>query len=576
MDHLPHLHCTKLTKVSLLFLSCLPTMAFADRMHADAGESLAIRQELSPPQSQLKQSALLQAMRIVNLSAPSDQRKDNSATRRQHALHAGTPIQIGISRSLQQPLIALSRLHWQRTLQGKHVAAIEITSAQAQQLRAKLGLFSVGKQTIDWSTLKLRFSGKNSPIITRLGTDFTPDHAGWSPLIEGETLRIEIELPTHLRPEQIRLHIPLLSHIDGLPTNNPAALTKSSDQTTCLLDVMCRSDATQGFKNAVNASVKMIFTEDNGGTYLCSATLIDNSFSPKKPLLWTAAHCIHDDKTAETLVTLWFYNSTACNQDSINPSSVTLQNGAWLRYTSTAIHEDATLLELKEAPPAGAYYAQWNNQPITDIGTAVTGIHHPGGKTTQYSLGALDQLDTTFGETVHLYRFVFYQGQIEGGSSGSGIFTMNSNGEYELRGALTGGTSASCGSADINQAGLYSKFSDMFDKTNGYLIKNDGFSGNFSASCEKMMLDGSILKARCQNLSGNWVDSRIDLNAHIINHYGDLSWQENGNYKMTSSACVVHQQTLHCDAQDGQGNAPTSFINLDEHITNDNGSLEYL
>ena len=523
----------------------------------------------------LRQSSFIKATRIAYLSAPSVQLQDDSVSFRQRSLHASTPKLIGIARSIPQPLISLSRLHWQRTLQGKQVAAIEITSAQAQLLRAKLALSAVGKQMIDWSTVTFRFSGQHTPSITRFASDFTDHHAGWSPMIEGETLRIEIELPAQLRPEQIRLRIPLVSHINGLPTDKRATLTKSNNQTSCLLDVMCRTDATEGFKNAVNAAVKMVFTADNGGSYLCSATLIDNNFSPKKPLLWTAAHCIHDDKTAETLVTFWFYQSAACHQDGINASSVTLQNGAWLRYTSTAIHEDATLLELKEAPPAGAYYAKWNNQPITDLGTAVTGIHHPGGKTTQYSLGTLDQLDTPDGETLHQYRFLLHQGQIEGGSSGSGIFTINSHGDYELRGALTAGTSASCGAADINQAGLYSKFSNVFYKTNGYLIKNARFSGYFSETCQNMTLDGSILKARCRNGAGSWVDSQIDLNRYITNHYGDLSWENNGNYKMTSSACVVHKETLHCDADDGQGNKPMSFINLDEHITNDNGSLNY-
>lgn len=44
---------------------------------------------------------------------------------------------------------------------------------------------------------------------------------------------------------------------------------------------------------------------------------------------------------------------------------------------------------------------------------------------------------------------------------------------------------------------------------------------SYSQSCEAFeLIDGHILKARCQNVDGDWVDSEIDLAPLIGNDNG--------------------------------------------------------
>ena len=80
-----------------------------------------------------------------------------------------------------------------------------------------------------------------------------------------------------------------------------------------------------------------VFTSSaDGGSYICTGTLLNNGNSPKRQLFWSAAHCIEDQATAATLQTIWFYNTTQCYGDAstIN-QSVTVLTGGRISCTAT-------------------------------------------------------------------------------------------------------------------------------------------------------------------------------------------------------------------------------------------------
>lgn len=101
----------------------------------------------------------------------------------------------------------------------------------------------------------------------------------------------------------------------------------------------------------------MVFTSSaDGGSYICTGTLLNNGNSPKRQLFWSAAHCIEDQATAATLQTIWFYNTTQCYGDAstINQSVTVLTGGANILHRDAK--RDTLLLELKRTPPAGVFY----------------------------------------------------------------------------------------------------------------------------------------------------------------------------------------------------------------------------
>ena len=138
---------------------------------------------------------------------------------------------------------------------------------------------------------------------------------------------------------------------------------------------------------------------------------------------------------ANTLNTIWNYEASACGNVTSTPAT---QLGGGAAYLYSSHITDGMLLRLNNSAPAFAYFAGWNAAPIAN-GSAVMAIHHPLGDSKKVSAGqsiATDASQTTVGWT---------NGTTEGGSSGSGLFTLGPRG-YVLRGGLYGG-SAACGNS---------------------------------------------------------------------------------------------------------------------------------
>jgi hypothetical protein len=122
------------------------------------------------------------------------------------------------------------------------------------------------------------------------------------------------------------------------------------------------------------------------------------------------------------------------------------------------------LLRLNNSAPSFAYFAGWNAAPIAN-GSSVMAIHHPRGDSKKVSAGqsiATDASQTTVG---------WLNGTTEGGSSGSGLFTLGPRG-YVLRGGLFGGNAA-CGNSgslsNTQNRDFYSRLDVDFPSIKTYL-----------------------------------------------------------------------------------------------------------
>jgi hypothetical protein len=104
--------------------------------------------------------------------------------------------------------------------------------------------------------------------------------------------------------------------------------------------------------------------------------------------------------------------------------------------------------------------------------------------------------------------------------------------------------------------------------------------GDFTQTCRRIDLRrGSFLDAVCQSVSGRPSRTGIDLNEYITNDNGNLRWQRNGNFILSSRNCEVSRfrgdTILRCDTQRRNGSWASSSLNLDERIANINGTLRY-
>jgi hypothetical protein len=404
------------------------------------------------------------APRLIQLGAPDSAQAATMKQLRGQQVKHGQPLQIGFSRSIAKPAINLRRLAWQSLPSGAQVTSFEIVSTDAAALRAALQLSGSGAQPGDPSKATFRFAGDDGRVFEQSGAEFAGSEPGWSAAVAGERLLVEIELPAGQYPQGFALKIPQVSHMDINPVASADMMRPMiGESDSCERDIVCRANPSSGFTSAAKSVARMVFSTSSG-SYLCTGTLLNNSNSPKKYLFWTAAHCISTQTVANTLQTYWFYDATTCNGSTVNSAYTTLSGGAYLRHANTT--RDTSLLELKTAPPSGAFYAGWSSSAIGATGTAIEGIHHPAGDVKKYSLGKVTALSSSIDGKSPLYRVQWSTGVTEGGSSGSGLFTVNSSGAYQLRGGLYGGTSYCSAPSDPD---YYSRFSDVYSSIQPYL-----------------------------------------------------------------------------------------------------------
>lgn len=377
--------------------------------------------------------------------------------------HGAKRTQIGVNRAAASDGLTrtLPALRW-LAVRGGNVARIEIRSPDALALRVGLQLESLDPR------IELRFAGSDDPA--RVEATIKADKAlglangqrvFWTPSTDGDTQVIELFAPSGVATKAVHLQVPEVSHLVTNSKNDFQILKRTGASGACNVDVICRvAELGQNFVNAKNAVARMQFVD--GGTFTCTGTLLADTVSATQvPYFYTADHCISNQTVASTLSTFWGYEATSCG-GSGTAANVQLTGGATYLYSSTS--NDGALLRLNSTPPAGAFFAGWDNTTIAGS-SAVRGIHHPAGDHKMVSQGQQISNSSTSIEVG------WTQGTTEGGSSGSGLFTYDSNGFY-LRGGLEGG-SASCANtgslANTSNRDYYSRFDVVYPNISQYL-----------------------------------------------------------------------------------------------------------
>jgi len=351
---------------------------------------------------------------------------------------------VGIGRSVPSPYcdaIDPGLFHWTGLPEGGRVAVFSVKSPEAAALRVEIKVIHMPKGT------ELRFYNPTNPeevygpyLIDQIRGQMVDD-SFWSPVIEGDSIAIEIFLPKGLDCDDFSIAIPQISHLWSSVLNScgEKRLSEIGASGYCNIDIAC-TDWDGSY--AERSVAKMVFTEGLY-TYACTGTVL-NDLDPTTqiPYFMTSRHCISTQAAASSLSTYWNFQKSSYYGP--NPSTVTQLTGG-AKLLSTGSSTDYTLLRLYQNLPSGTGLAGWTTAPV-DYGSEVVGIHHPRGDLKKISFGTAQGFRyCTSGDQFTCYpgnggyiAIGWYSGVTESGSSGSALF----DDQGHVIGTLRGGASS--------------------------------------------------------------------------------------------------------------------------------------
>lgn len=410
-----------------------------------------------------------------------------------------SPTQIGIGRDLpvdKAGILDAASLTWNSAVDGGRTTVIRLISPEAQSVRAAFQVYQLPDSVDvrffspgDASAQVFSVTGAEiNRVLERDRNARDPDQESpvlyWSPVIPGDTLGMELYLPPGMQPSELRIAIPEISHLSMAPLFlPPAPLVGMGGSEPCHQDATCYLE----YWGDVNPAVaRIIFTGTDGGTYLCTGSLInDQDPNDQIPYFITARHCISTQAEASSLQTYWFFQSQRCMREGSLPDGDNLPNNVKVNNGGATLlaalpETDMTLLRLDAPPPEGTVLVGWDANPVAPE-TEVVGVHHPAGdlkKMTFFTVrgmgGCMMDLKTDFlscaTEPTSIGTHLLLdmnEGFLEGGSSGSGLFLKNS---HQLVGIAsiaywldTDGTATpSCGDSDFKL--FYGRFDLAFSE----------------------------------------------------------------------------------------------------------------
>ena len=410
---------------------------------------------------------------------------DLETTRKASHGFRAAPLQIGIGRSASREQAGGTTrpaLQWTPGSGGGQIATFDVTSPVAMGLRVGLAFTGLPARS------ELRLLGSERPlgdILLVTGAEVAAssvDGVYWTPPTDGETQTIEIYLPAGVPTSGVRVEVPELSHLLTNSRRDFKILEKIGESGSCNIDVACRV-GTLGSefvftKNAVAHMSFNLFNASGGvlGTYICTGTLLnDTDPNTQVPLFYSANHCFAGgsnnvpaqdrQRVAATLTTHWNYEATACSS-GISTTRTTLSGGADLLFFEA--NTDAMLLRLRNPAPAIATFAGWD-ATVMAANSDVVAIHHPAGDAKKVSFGR--QIPAASDSVNHGVGWL--NGTTEGGSSGSGLFTVGVDGRYRLRGGLYGGDATCANTGNLGNTGnrdWYSRLDVVFPQIRQYLM----------------------------------------------------------------------------------------------------------
>lgn len=336
-------------------------------------------------------------------------------------------IKTGVVASLSAP-VAAAQLSWE-PVAGGHAARVRVTSGQARRLRFHVAMAD--------GLSPLRFRVQGNLDAAPVGPDDTPTvHGGgaWLAVTEGNAADLEVFAGAGLATDRLDFKIDAVNVItlNGVVPRSLGFAANKEYDLACLSSV----GAYPGLEKAASSTALIHFID--GDSYICTGTLLADKGGTQTPWFATANHCLNNQAAADTAAFEWFFQASTCGGALTDLRHWITFGGARLLYADTYL--DPALLILYKQPPTGAIFSGWDTN--IQVGDQVWAVHHPAGDQTMVSLGTVSQLlqewlyldgVTRLGDVVS-----FIYGGTEGGSSGSGLFSVSNDSAY-WKGTLIGG-----------------------------------------------------------------------------------------------------------------------------------------
>ncbi len=272
--------------------------------------------------------------------------------------------------------------------------------------------------------------------------DNQPQGELWTPIVHGQELVIELDLP-RVQRERLELRLTRVNH-DYRGFGLPDMLLSGA----CNVDVICPEG------DPWRPQIRSVAVISTGGSTFCTGFLVNNTAQDRKPYFMTANHCGINSGNAASLVAYWNYENSTCrpvgSPQSGGPGDGQLNEfttGATFRSSSAT--SDFTLVEFNSQVSLAfnPYYAGWDRR--SGDFTSAEAVHHPNTDEKRISFSSATTTNsynnpTPPGDGTHIRAF-WTLGVTEPGSSGSPLFSP----EGRVIGQLHGGPSA-CGAADLS------------------------------------------------------------------------------------------------------------------------------
>ena len=344
---------------------------------------------------------------------------------------------VGIVRAAPK---SLGSLAWVRE-GDRWVARFDVVSEGAKGIRAELRVASP-------IALELEATGADDRVERQ--SIAAGSSVAWGPWTPGE--RQSVVLRSAVRPGDGAVSLGSVVHFDRDLNAKAAA--------SCTVDVQCTTN-NPAFDTAIaerKRSMARISYQDAGKSFVCTGTLIETE--KRLNYFLTANHCIGNAAAAASIASLWFFENTACGNGTQNPGRVQISGGMAIVLSDP--NTDTTLLLMNAPPPSGTALSPFDPTPLA-TGTAVTSLSHPTGDVAKLALATIagQARFPDWPQTSYLTRWD--RGIIEGGSSGSGLFTLSANGTLVLRSVLSASTLAngSLSCTNTTEFGVYNRL-DVF------------------------------------------------------------------------------------------------------------------
>ena len=250
----------------------------------------------------------------------------------------------------------------------------------------------------------------------------------WSPSSNGSVIGFEVRVPDERARDLTSLVITKLAHrfqsdTVSIPERNEGNSVRTintakglpTDTSAC--DSQYVACHTGSFSTNASNATALITYEEGGLTGTCTGTLVTDTAPGTQHFFLTAAHCIANQTVASTVEVNWFFQRAACASATIDSRQTKTSGGANLIKRLPSY--DTVLIDLKTAPPSGAYYAGLNaTTSAWAIGSTLDNLHHVLGEEKRFASGLTREIVND-----DVLLITIQSGYLDSGSSGSGWFS---------------------------------------------------------------------------------------------------------------------------------------------------------